>query len=581
MGTNRWILSPTADGALIIGAPLLCVMVVLALASLASPFSVWVAVMAFGAVGHHLPGFLRTYGNRELFRRYRARLLVAPPLVFVVTLWFAHRNLHGVALVALVWSIWHGMMQHYGFVRIYDAKAGSPRSQSGRLDLALTVSWFATCLVFGPHQSASIIDSMQTAGLPLPSATALRAVRIFVFAAMAATTVLYVSDVVGARRRGGSVSWQKLALVVTTTALVWFARVFTTNPYVSVALFELLHDVQYLAIVWAFNRRLVDTGRDDTWLAGTMFSRRRRALVFYIGACLVYGTIAFFTFTRMGDGAGKSILVAMLVTSGILHYYYDGFIWKLSRLDTREGLRLDGTAKTATAASPSSDRRSLVHMAAFLVVVGVLAGTEVKRGPADPLAAARAVVELVPDSPTSHYNLGDALLGAGRPGDAIPHLREAIRRQPDLAPARASLGHALLATGDTAGGIAALESAVAIEHHNAKTYVSLATARARAGDVEAAVGLFTRALELDPKSVVSHVNLGLLLARAGRLDDALGHFEAAVRLRPDLVEARNNLGGVLTRLGRTEEAIVQFRAALAIDPSFAPARHNLEKLQAR
>ena len=42
------------------------------------------------------------------------------------------------------------------------------------------------------------------------------------------------------------------------SALVWFARVVTKDPLLSVALFELLHDVQYLAIVWAVNRRLVD-----------------------------------------------------------------------------------------------------------------------------------------------------------------------------------------------------------------------------------------------------------------------------------------------------------------------------------
>ena len=76
------------------------------------------------AVGHHLPGFIRTYGDADLFRRYRVRFILAPILVFGCSLWFAKHDLHGVLLLSLVWAIWHGMMQHYGFMRIYDAKIG-------------------------------------------------------------------------------------------------------------------------------------------------------------------------------------------------------------------------------------------------------------------------------------------------------------------------------------------------------------------------------------------------------------------------------------------------------------------------
>ena len=39
------------------------------------------AVAAFASIGHHLPGFLRAYGDRELFRRFRWRFLLAPPLM--------------------------------------------------------------------------------------------------------------------------------------------------------------------------------------------------------------------------------------------------------------------------------------------------------------------------------------------------------------------------------------------------------------------------------------------------------------------------------------------------------------------
>ena len=41
-----------------------------------------------------MPGFIRTYGDRELFARYRLRFLLAPPLIFLTTLWFDLRDTH-------------------------------------------------------------------------------------------------------------------------------------------------------------------------------------------------------------------------------------------------------------------------------------------------------------------------------------------------------------------------------------------------------------------------------------------------------------------------------------------------------
>ena len=168
------------------------------------------------------------------------------------------------------------MMQHYGFLRIYDAKVRTPTPFAARLDLAMTVCWFASCLLFSPNMGGSIIDAFQSTRLALPSAGSLNALRALAFAATAVTTAVYIVVTVRAIRSGQGVSWLKLALLATTTALVWFARVVTTNPYLSVALFEVLHDVQYLAIVWAFNRRLVTTGHDRSRLALALFSPRAR-----------------------------------------------------------------------------------------------------------------------------------------------------------------------------------------------------------------------------------------------------------------------------------------------------------------
>ena len=74
---SGWILSPLWDSGLFIGAPLLCIAAFLPMRTVFSSRQIAVFLMAFFTFGHHLPGFMRAYGDRELFARYRLRFLLA------------------------------------------------------------------------------------------------------------------------------------------------------------------------------------------------------------------------------------------------------------------------------------------------------------------------------------------------------------------------------------------------------------------------------------------------------------------------------------------------------------------------
>ena len=75
----RWILSAFWDSVLFIGAPVLCVVTLVPLRALWPSAAYSTFLLAFFTFGHHLPGFLRAYGDRELFTQYRWRFLLAPP----------------------------------------------------------------------------------------------------------------------------------------------------------------------------------------------------------------------------------------------------------------------------------------------------------------------------------------------------------------------------------------------------------------------------------------------------------------------------------------------------------------------
>jgi len=66
---------------------------------------------------------IRAYGDRAFI----PALQVALHLLHRFFWWslrdlFFFVDLKGIVLIAFIWGVWHGMMQTYGFCRIYDAK---------------------------------------------------------------------------------------------------------------------------------------------------------------------------------------------------------------------------------------------------------------------------------------------------------------------------------------------------------------------------------------------------------------------------------------------------------------------------
>lgn len=368
---QNWVLNPVQDGLFVIGAPL--VVFALAITAFRVLGSEHAAALVIGVhiimtVSHHLPTFIRIYGDVELMRRFRWTILLAPvvPLMFSAAAlsYLAYRDLPVenflyLFILLVLWDPWHFLMQHYGFMRIYDRYNAAPPKLAARMDLALCASWFLfSMLAAGDWLTGLLDDLFLSTNLPLyvavPASFVEFATRL-AFVAALALTVVYTGYIVGCRRRGWFVSPAKLALMVATFGVLYFA--YTPNDWVlaaapgwtfkvGFATIGIVHMTQYLAIVWRYNRNLAQHPERSRagWFRRLHGRGGLLAVAVYILVCLSYGSGLS---ARHEDRLMMSVMLALGFTSTLLHYYYDGFIWKLREARNREHLQL-GEARTAT-----------------------------------------------------------------------------------------------------------------------------------------------------------------------------------------------------------------------------------------
>src|SRR5438552_2246889 len=161
-----WILNSWRDLILYVGTPLFLVPMFLLAQTRWSAQDIYVFVAAFGAMGHHLPGMIRAYGDRALFDRFRWRFIFAPIFLLAVCVAFYWWDLKGIVLVVFFWGVWHGMMQTYGFCRIYDAKTGSFATLTRRLDFATCATWFAAAVLLSSQRMTDTLETYYASGGP-------------------------------------------------------------------------------------------------------------------------------------------------------------------------------------------------------------------------------------------------------------------------------------------------------------------------------------------------------------------------------------------------------------------------------
>jgi ADP-heptose:LPS heptosyltransferase len=140
----------------------------------------------------------------------------------------------------------------------------------------------------------------------------------------------------------------------------------------------------------------------------------------------------------------------------------------------------------------------------------------------------------MPDAPSVHYNLGNALRGMEKLEEAIQHYNRAISGNPGHAEAHLNGGVLLFALG---------------RYEEAESHLK-------------------RAIALKPALSEAHLGLGNLFSLLDRYEEAVEHYRMAATAEPNSAKAHFNIGSALQSLARDNEAMQSYERALSIDPEF-------------
>lgn len=303
--------------------------------------------------------FILVYGDRETFDR-RARAFIVAPIA-VIALVSLGRALDGTPLgrigptpidtwlailtVTGLWNVWHTIQQRYGILRVYAGRAGAglQRPEHARRDRGLlwaSVTLVALCLVFlrpetfAGHGNARRV--LRTLGpfrehpLTLMAAAVVGIVAVVVLAWWGTHELR--ADMAGSRRI------PRTSFVASTLGL--FAVFVVHGPIVGYLCFGTAHAIEYVFFLHHFGHAKFTRRPDVHGPVATALRHPWRWAPLISGALLLL-------YVALLEQRRTEIYLIYYTSTSLLHFLFDGWIWKVRRPEVARPLGVTPTATPA------------------------------------------------------------------------------------------------------------------------------------------------------------------------------------------------------------------------------------------
>ena len=171
-------------------------------------------------------------------------------------------------------------------------------------------------------------------------------------------------------------------------------------------------------------------------------------------------------------------------------------------------------------------------------------------------------------------NLAAILVMQERWAEGLDFLRKTIDVNPNYPDAHVNLGVALQAQGDLTTAIASYNKALDLNPSYPEAHYNLGIALKEKCEFTAAIVSYKKALQNRPNYPEAYLNLGVVLLEQGRLSAAVSSCRKAVELEPSWPEAHYNLGVIYLENGELTAALFSYAKALELNPIYPEAHWN-------
>jgi tetratricopeptide (TPR) repeat protein len=590
LASNRlWILNPWGDLALFVLPPLWILVLIWAVQTRVDIGSFGNTLLAVGGIGHHLPGFIRAYTDPLLFRRFRTRFLLAPLFLIGICVVFTFLDLQSLKLVLALWGMWHGAMQINGFLRIYDSKVGSISPATAWLDWAMCLVWFAGGLLHSDSRLLPIFTFFYDAGGPAVPPQIFILFRHAWDLCAVGVTVAFGINAWRQTRAGKAPNPVKYLLMAASIGFWWYAMVHLDNLLIALVLFEIFHDVQYNALVWVYNRRRVSQKLTASSVETFLFQPAFARFAVYALLVLAYGAVGSVTdYAKLQNptlsaaiGSGH-FWTSLFMASALLHFYFDGFIWRVREGDFRQGL---GMATGTTKASTASDRPRFLgwfpgwKWSLFVIPVIALGFSEHKGKGMELRDQYDNLAQLIPENWYVNFLLGAMEKSDGESARAIEHVGKSVARNPNFKETQVLLSDLQLHAGNPEQALEHYLKAAALDSNDFRIENHIITLLLSLNRESDAIPHLRSMVRHAPNDTNSVFLLGATLLRSNQVAEAIPYLHRTVDLDPRHIRALNYLGIAAQLSGNIPDAADYFQRALLIDSGFGEARENLARLE--
>ncbi|MFQ5784479.1 MAG: hypothetical protein ACE5H8_06615 [Alphaproteobacteria bacterium] len=331
-----FIVSPLYDTVFFIGAPPLAF--VLGVLLYYAPLDRLGAALGVGRspLGFLLGAFIfahlfivvfRSHLNPKIFGLHPLRFTLVPLALFLA-MGLSPWVLVSCSVLVTFWDVYHSGAQTFGLGRIYDARAGNDPATGRRLDWLLNILLYAGPIAagatlmdhVGDFDEFAEVGSVFFTSIPAYTESHARYLTWGVVGLGAPFILYYLYAYWRLVRRGYRISPQKVVLFVGTGICSIWAWGF--NPFgMAFFIMNFFHAFQYFAIVW-----WAEKGNMTRIFGLDSFSwGKPAALVLF----LVIG-FGFGIFAEASDAESPWLLSGFLVVS-LMHFWYDGFVWSVTR----------------------------------------------------------------------------------------------------------------------------------------------------------------------------------------------------------------------------------------------------------